>query len=194
MPNMGVAVAILACLVTACLMGEAHAYYRCSSKSDCAYKGCADRPCTSSSSYCKNGTWDYYCWGVGHDRRCVNEEIAGCEVDHGDCDLGPGSGKCLNPPNKCLKTEVQIHSGICKSMVATFSICDNNVDMLSKEMDSQAAAGVWKQEIESQYTGSNSWRPCSPRALLTLGSPLSTPRSPPRACSAPSHPRSRCVK
>ena len=37
-------------------------------------------------------------------------------------------------------------------MVATFSICDNNVDMLSKEMDSQAAAGVWKQEIESQYT------------------------------------------
>ena len=31
----------------------------------------------------------------------------------------------------------------------------------------------------------NSWRPCSPRALLTLGSPLSTPRSPPRACSAP---------
>ena len=40
----------------------------------------------------------------------------------------------------------------------------------------------------------NSWRPCSPRALLTLGSPLSTPRSPPLACSAPSHPRSRCVK
>ena len=40
----------------------------------------------------------------------------------------------------------------------------------------------------------NSWRPCSPRALLTLGSPQSTPRSPPRACSAPSHPRSRCVK
>ena len=43
-------------------------------------------------------------------------------------------------------------------------------------------------------SSSNSWRPCSPRALLTLGSPLSTPRSPPRACSAPSHPRSRCVK
>ena len=40
----------------------------------------------------------------------------------------------------------------------------------------------------------NSWRPCSPRALLTLGSPLSTPRSPPLACSAPSHPRSRCVE
>ena len=40
----------------------------------------------------------------------------------------------------------------------------------------------------------NSWRPCSPRALLTLGSPQSTPRSPPLACSAPSHPRSRCVK
>ena len=60
MPNMGVAAAILACLVTTCLMGEAHAY-SCSSKSDCAYKGCADVPCTSSSSYCKNGVWDYFC-------------------------------------------------------------------------------------------------------------------------------------
>ena len=48
-----------ACLVTTCLM-EAHAY-PCSSKSDCAYKGCADRPCTSSSSYCNNGVWDYIC-------------------------------------------------------------------------------------------------------------------------------------
>ena len=59
MPNMGFAAAILACLVTTCLM-EAHAY-PCSSKSDCAYKGCADRPCTSSSSYCNNGVWDYGC-------------------------------------------------------------------------------------------------------------------------------------
>ena len=33
-------------------------------------------------------------------------------------------------------------------MVATFSICDNNVE----RNGSQAAAGVWKQEIESQYT------------------------------------------
>ena len=60
MPNMGFAAAILACLVTTCLMGEAHAY-SCSSKSDCAYKGCADVPCTSSSTYCKNGVWDYIC-------------------------------------------------------------------------------------------------------------------------------------
>ena len=61
MPNMGVAAAILACLVTTCLMGGAHAAYSCSTKSDCAYKGCADVPCTSSSSYCKNGVWDYFC-------------------------------------------------------------------------------------------------------------------------------------
>ena len=64
MPNMGVAAAILACLVTTCLMGGAHAAYSCSTKSDCAYKGCADVPCTSSSSYCKpplNGVWDHGC-------------------------------------------------------------------------------------------------------------------------------------
>ena len=61
MPNMGVAAAILACLVTTCLMGGAHAAYSCSTKSDCAYKGCADVPCTSSSSTCINGVWDYLC-------------------------------------------------------------------------------------------------------------------------------------
>ena len=65
MPNMGVAAALLACLVTTCLMGGAHAY-PCPTKSDCAYKGCADVPCTSSRTarmfeYCKNGTWDYDC-------------------------------------------------------------------------------------------------------------------------------------
>ena len=61
MPNMGFAAALLACLVTTCLMGGAHAAYSCSTKSDCAYKGCADRPCTSSNQYCNNGVWDYYC-------------------------------------------------------------------------------------------------------------------------------------
>ena len=59
MPNMGFAAAILACLVTTCLMGEAHAehdsfWYSCSSKSDCDYKGCADVG------------WDYGCVSV-HD-------------------------------------------------------------------------------------------------------------------------------
>ena len=65
LPNMGVAAAILACLVTTCLMGGAHAAYSCSTKSDCAYKGCADFPCTSSSPYCKKDVvphlWDYGC-------------------------------------------------------------------------------------------------------------------------------------
>ena len=61
MPNMGVAVAILACLVTACLMGEAYAY-SCSRDSDCEYKGCADQPCTSSDSRCQNhGVWEFGC-------------------------------------------------------------------------------------------------------------------------------------
>ena len=73
MPNMGVAAAILACLVTTtCLMGEAHAY-RCSTKSDCEYKGCADVPCTSSSSKCKNGVWDYFCVSaLEHFFNCLN--------------------------------------------------------------------------------------------------------------------------
>ena len=61
MPNMGFGTAILACLVTTCLMGEAHAQYSCSTDSDCAYKGCADIPCVSSSPYCNNGVWDYRC-------------------------------------------------------------------------------------------------------------------------------------
>ena len=82
MPNMGFAAAILACLVTTCLM-EAHAYL-CSSKSDCAYKGCADVPCTISSSYCKNGVWDHVC----------------CE---GYCMLGVGDcgGMMCPAPNSC---------------------------------------------------------------------------------------------
>ena len=62
MPNMGVAAALLACLVTTCLMGGAHAAYSCSAKSDCAYKECADVPCTDSSNqHCNNGVWDYFC-------------------------------------------------------------------------------------------------------------------------------------
>ena len=64
MPNMGVAAALLACLVTTCLMGEAHAF-GCSAKSDCAYKGCADKPCFDSSHpYCNNGVWDHVCTDV----------------------------------------------------------------------------------------------------------------------------------
>ena len=51
MPDMGFAVAILVCLATTCLMGEAHAY-SCSTKSDCAYQGCGDVPCTDSPT-CK---------------------------------------------------------------------------------------------------------------------------------------------
>ena len=71
--NMGFAAALLACLVTTCLMGGAHAYYSCSTKSDCAYKGCADTPCTSSSSACKNGTWDYFCVSaLEHFFNCLN--------------------------------------------------------------------------------------------------------------------------
>ena len=60
--NMGSAAALLACLVTTCLMGEAHAAYSCSTKSDCAYKGCADVPCFDfENSACNNGVWDYEC-------------------------------------------------------------------------------------------------------------------------------------
>ena len=51
MPDMGFAVAILVCLATTCLMGEAPAY-SCSTKSDCAYQGCGDVPCTDSPT-CK---------------------------------------------------------------------------------------------------------------------------------------------
>ena len=73
--NMGFAAALLACLVSTCLMGEAHAY-SCSTKSDCAYKGCADRPCSSTSAWCKNGVWDHVC----EDTECgyyFNEKWAG---------------------------------------------------------------------------------------------------------------------
>ena len=71
---MGFAAALLACLVTTCLMGGAHAFHPCSTKSDCAYKGCADLPCTgSSSSNCKNGTWDYFCVSaLEHFFNCLN--------------------------------------------------------------------------------------------------------------------------
>ena len=55
------AAAALACLVAFSLMGQAHAAYSCSTKADCNYDGCANRACSSSSSYCNNGVWDYGC-------------------------------------------------------------------------------------------------------------------------------------
>ena len=55
------AAAALACLVAFSLMGQAHAAYSCSTKADCNYDGCANRACSSSSSYCNNGVWDYNC-------------------------------------------------------------------------------------------------------------------------------------
>merc|ERR1712205_148785 len=56
------AAAALACLVAFSLMGQAQAYYSCSTKADCNYDGCANRACSSSSSYCNNGVWDYECY------------------------------------------------------------------------------------------------------------------------------------
>ena len=55
------AAAALACLVAFSLMGQAQADYSCSTKADCNYDGCANRACSSSSSYCNNGVWDYGC-------------------------------------------------------------------------------------------------------------------------------------
>ena len=55
------AAAALACLVAFSLMGQAHAAYSCSTKADCNYDGCANVACSSSSSYCNNGVWDYFC-------------------------------------------------------------------------------------------------------------------------------------
>ena len=42
-------------------MGQAQAYYSCSTKADCNYDGCANVACSSSSFYCKNGVWAYGC-------------------------------------------------------------------------------------------------------------------------------------
>ena len=56
-----VAVAALAFLVALSLMGQAHAAYSCSTKADCNYDGCANVACSSSSSRCINGVWDYGC-------------------------------------------------------------------------------------------------------------------------------------
>ena len=60
-PSHSVAAAALACLVALSTMGQAHAAYSCSTKADCNYDGCANRACSSSSSYCNNGVWNYYC-------------------------------------------------------------------------------------------------------------------------------------
>ena len=43
------------------MMGEAHAYFPCFTESDCAYEGCTDNPCSSSSEYCMDDAWDCYC-------------------------------------------------------------------------------------------------------------------------------------
>ena len=39
--------------------------YACSSSADCEYPGCNDNPCSSSASYCINGTWGAYCGPSG---------------------------------------------------------------------------------------------------------------------------------
>jgi len=82
MPNMGFAAALLACLVTTCLMNEAYGDqdgdrgYLCSTLADCNYKGCADIPCTSPSKSCKNGMWDYNC-----DDNYANGDAKGCAYE-----------------------------------------------------------------------------------------------------------------
>ena len=71
-------------------------------------------------------------------------------------------------------------------------LCSFRAKVSLERLDAKSVTQT-SMRLAPGVSSSNSWRPCSPRALLTLGSPLSTPRSPPRACSAPSHPRSRCV-
>ena len=41
---------------------EVCSYKLCSQKTDCAYPGCADVPCSTSSPNCKNGKWKYDCY------------------------------------------------------------------------------------------------------------------------------------
>ena len=92
---------------------------RCSSKFDCAYDGCANRPCSSLSlySFCINGVWDYECrgntcyyndspaWGISHER--YNE----CP-DPRECAAGSYSANGLD----------FLHNGTCKPCAAgTFS-------------------------------------------------------------------------
>ena len=55
---------------------------------------------------------------------------------------------------------------------------------LSQEGTMMVCTGALRVRVRA-YTDENT---------ADFGSPLSTPRSPPLACSAPSHPRSRCVK
>ena len=57
------AAAALACLVTFSLIGQAHAYYSCSTKADCNYDGCANVAYDGCANvaYCNNGVWDYGC-------------------------------------------------------------------------------------------------------------------------------------
>ncbi len=51
---------LLGTLVLAAQVGPARAY-ACTSAAQCAYEGCNDRSCSSSSSYCNNGVWDAIC-------------------------------------------------------------------------------------------------------------------------------------
>ena len=51
---------LLGTLVLAAQVGPARAY-ACTSDAQCAYGGCNDRSCSSSSIYCNNGVWDAIC-------------------------------------------------------------------------------------------------------------------------------------
>ena len=51
---------LLGTLVLAAQVGPARAY-DCTSDAECAYEGCNDISCSSSSSYCNNGVWDAKC-------------------------------------------------------------------------------------------------------------------------------------
>jgi len=51
---------LLGTLVLAAQVGPARAY-ACTSAAQCAYEGCNDVSCSSTSSYCNNGVWDATC-------------------------------------------------------------------------------------------------------------------------------------
>ena len=60
----GLVLGLLAVLVVVDVLPRAEAVYSCTSDGDCAYEGCNDRSCTSSSSYCNNGVWDVRCVSI----------------------------------------------------------------------------------------------------------------------------------
>jgi len=51
---------VLGVLVLAAQVGPARAY-DCTSDAECAYEGCNDISCSSSSTWCNNGVWDAFC-------------------------------------------------------------------------------------------------------------------------------------